>query len=60
MQLTEVNAKWTPSNLDIIKSKMKKLGRETTMHVVGNSTKIKEAKDYLPGGVATIIRRKSV
>ena len=54
--LNEVNAKWTPANIDKFERKVKVLGRET-MVTTADSTVWSVSKDsYLPGGVANIMR----
>ena len=42
----------------MMKSKLKRLGREIAIKAADNSDKISTTTDYLPGGVVTIIRRK--
>ena len=55
MHLNEVNVKWTPTNLDTISLKLKKLGREIAIKAADNSDKIVTTTDYLPGGVMSIL-----
>ena len=60
MNLNEVNVKWTPANLDIIRLKLRKLGREIVIKAADNSDKITTTTNYLPGRAMSILRRKCV
>ena len=58
MLLNEVNMKWTPSNIDKIERKLRKLGREIKV-IPADSTKWSVSKkNFLPGGLLTAMRGK--
>ena len=58
MLVNEVNVKWIPANVDKMENRMKRLGRETAMHVADSKSWQTSKKNHLPGGVLNIVRRK--
>ena len=58
MLLNEVNMKWTPSNIDKIERKLRKLGREIKVTPVDSTKWSVSKKNFLPGGLLTAMRGK--
>ena len=56
MLINKVNMKWTPTNVDRIEQKLRVLGREIKVVPVDSSVWSVSKKNYLPGGVLTVIR----
>ena len=58
MLLNEVNAKWTPTNLDKIEQQIKRLGRESMICAADSTRWTNAPNNYLPGGVLSAFKGK--
>ena len=58
--LNETNTKWTSVSLNKMKKALKSLGRELIIIGANSATSSSLLTVYLPGGLLTIIRGKSI